>query len=411
MQQVVISGCGFVSPLGNEVADFDAALFAGRSAIRAEALSLPGSDPCQVPLARAAFDESAVRAPSRLPLDRGSAMALAAAQAATAQAELQASGSVDPERLGVYWGCGMGGAATFDNTCRAVYGEHKRIRPSSVVTCMPNAPLAELALRYGAQGVAISYACACASAAVAIGEAMRALREGRLDMAIVGGSEALLSPGVIGAWQAMRVLSPINTAAGIAGESACRPFAADRGGFALGEGAAAFVLERAEHARGRGITSRFALSGFGMSSDAIHITHPDAAGQARAMNAALRDAGLAAAEVGHVNSHGTATTAGDAAEAESLRRVFASAPPAVTANKSVFGHLLGAGGALELVAALRALDHQSAPPTAHVDVIDVAFEIDLVRGAARALPRLRHVMSNSFAFGGTNAVLIASLLG
>jgi len=259
----------------------------------------------------------------------------------------------------------------------------------------------------------MGYACACASAAVAIGEALRAVREGRLDMALVGGSEALLSPGVIGAWQAMRVLAPVpaagnEAARAAAGADACRPFAADRAGFALGEGAAALVIERPAHARARGAAWGLELSGYASNCDAMHITQPDPAGQARAMTAALRDAGLAPSDIGHVNAHGTATLAGDAAEAESLRRVFAAAPPAVTATKAVFGHLLGAGGALELVAVLRALHRRAAPPTGNVVRLDPAFDIDLVRGAARDLPGLRHAMSNSFAFGGTNAVLIAS---
>ena len=407
MREIWITGCGVVSPLGCDIASFDEALFAGRSAVRGESLELPGSEPTRVPLARCVFDASAVLSPSRLPLDRGSQMALAAAESAWAGAAISAHG-IDRERLGVYWGSGMGGAATFEATCRGLFAEGKRIRPTSIVTGMANAPVAEIALRYGAQGAAMGYACACASSTVAAGEALRALRDGRLDIAIVGGSEAQLSPGMIGAWQAMRVLAaaPMSSA-----EHACRPFAADRAGFALGEGAAAFVIETAEHARARGATSRLRLSGYASNCDATHITQPDSAGQARAMNAALRDAGLGAADVGHVNAHGTATTAGDAAEAESIRRVFGATPPAVTATKAIIGHTLGAGGALELVAALRALEIQAAPPTGHVGVLAPGMDIDLVRGSARALPGLRHAMSNSFAFGGTNAVLIVSLAG
>jgi 3-oxoacyl-[acyl-carrier-protein] synthase II len=379
-------------------------------------LCLPGSDSTWVPLARCPFDVASQRAPSRLPMDRGSAMALAAADMAARQAGLGAA-DVDPERLGVFWGSGMGGAATFEATCRAVYEDHRRVRPTSVVTGMPNAPLAELALRFGARGMAMAYACACASASIAIGEALRAVREGRLDVAIAGGSEAMLTSGVIGAWQAMRVLAPLSPpsgdsalslSAGSAATEACRPFSADRAGFALGEGAAALVIERLPHAAARGARTRAWLSGYATNCDATHITQPDPTSQARAMAAALRDAGLAANDIGHVNAHGTATTAGDAAEAESLRRVFGGAPPAVTASKAVFGHLLGAGGALELVALLRALERQMAPPTGHVTAPDPTFDMDLVVRNPRPLPTLRHAMSNSFAFGGTNAVLIAS---
>ena len=402
---ICITGYGVTSPLGNDIAAFDAGLFGGQSAVRGEALDIPGSDGLRVPLARCDFDASAIRAPSRLPLDRGSAMALAAAEWAWAASGLQ-DHAIDAERFGIYWGSGMGGAATFEATCRGLFAEGKRIRPTSIVTGMPNAPLAELALRFGARGAAVCYACACASAAVAVGEALRALRGGWLDVAIVGGSEALLSPGMVGAWQAMRVLAPAPEGAG---EHACRPFAVDRAGFALGEGAAALVIETAAHARARGAKGRLRLSGYATNCDATHITQPDSTGQARAMNAALHDAGLVAADVGHVNAHGTATLAGDAAEAESIRRVFAATPPAVTATKAIIGHTLGAGGALELVAAVRALELQAAPPTGHAGTLAPGMDIDLVRGSARALPGLRHAMSNSFAFGGTNAVLIVSL--
>ncbi len=208
----------------------------------------------------------------------------------------------------------------------------------------------------------------------------------------------------MGALHAMRVLAPV------AGDPAraCRPFAADRAGFALGEGAAALVLETPAHASARSAAWSTTLSGYATNCDGLHMTRPDATGQARAMTAALHDAGLAPADIGHLNAHGTATDAGDAAEAESIVRVFGRHPPPMTATKGAVGHLLGAGGALELLATLRALQHRMVPPTAAVSAPDPALGIDLVCGRARLLPQLRHAMSNSFAFGGTNAVLIAS---
>ncbi|MDE1928634.1 MAG: beta-ketoacyl-[acyl-carrier-protein] synthase family protein, partial [Burkholderiales bacterium] len=218
MHRVCITGYGVASPLGNEFESFDAGLFGGRPALEVYAFELPGNDPFRVPVARCRFDEAALRTPSRLPPDRGTALALLCAESAAAAAGWSAD-ACDPLRLGLYWGSGMGGAATFDATSRGVYQDARRIRPTAVVTTMPNAPLAELALRFGARGAAIGYACA--SAAVAIGEALRAIREGRLDAALVGGSDALLSPGVVAAWQAMRVLAP----AGVDPTHACRPFA------------------------------------------------------------------------------------------------------------------------------------------------------------------------------------------
>ena len=403
---VVISGWGVVSPLGSDAITFAERLFAGRGAFGVFELRLRGCDAAQIPVARCDWRDGSVLSPSRLPLDRGSAMALQAASAAAAQAVLDA-GRFDPQRLGIFWGSGMGGASTFDATCHALYAEHRRVRPSTVVTCMPNAALGEIAIRFGARGLALGYAAACASAAVAIGEAMHAVRSGRVDVAIAGGSEALLTPGVVAAWQAMRVLAPLRDGAAA---HACRPFAADRAGFALGEGAAAFVLESAAHAAARGLHPAIALAGYGTSCDGTHITQPDPGGQVRAMAAALLDAGLAPGDIGHVNTHGTATQAGDAAEAESLRRVFGAPTPALSASKSVFGHLLGAAGAVELAATLCALERGALPPTAGVDTVDPAFDIDLVRERPRMLPALRHAMSNSFAFGGTNAVLVLSRL-
>jgi len=409
---VAVSGCGVVSPLGNDLDAFDNALFAGRSAVCALPLDLPGIALPPVAVAPSAFDAAAVLAPSGVPLDRGTAMALFAADGAARDAGL-ASGSFDPERLGIFWGSGMAGAATFEATCRTVYADRRRIRPTTVVTTMPNAPVAELALRFGARGAALAYACACASSAVAIGEAMRAIRAGWIDVAIVGGSESMLTPGVLASWQAMRVLAPVKAAAadaaGVdANARACRPFAADRAGFALGEAAAAFVLESAAHVQARGAGAQWQLTGYATNCDGLHITNPDAAGQARAMRAALADAGLEASAIGYLNAHGTATLPGDAAEAESVAAVFGAHGVPVSSTKAIHGHLLGAGGAVELLATLRALVGQRLPPTANTGAPDPAFAIDLVVGTARARSDLRHAMSNSFAFGGTNAVLIAS---
>ncbi|HSU22203.1 MAG TPA: beta-ketoacyl-[acyl-carrier-protein] synthase family protein [Variovorax sp.] len=404
--RIAIAGLGFVSPLGRTVEALDAALFTGRSAVVARTVTIGALEPLHLAVAPCDFDSDGARGHSNLPLDRGTAMAVAAARDAWAGADL-AGAAVDPERLGVYWGSGMAGAATFDATTRALYGEGRRVRPTAVLTTMPNAAVAELALHFGARGAALGYACACASSAVAIGEAMRAIRGGWIDVAIVGGHDAMLVPSTLAGWQAMRVVAPPPAGAP---ETACRPFSADRAGFALGEGAVALVIESEAHARGRGRAPSAMLSGYATNCDGVHLTHPDAAGQVRAMRAALRDAGLRPVDIGYLNAHGTATGAGDAAEAASMHEVFGSGVP-VGSTKAIHGHLLGGGGALELVAALRALARGLLPPTAHLDAPDPAFAarpLDFLRGAARAAPGLRHAMSNSFAFGGTNAVLIAS---
>jgi 3-oxoacyl-[acyl-carrier-protein] synthase II len=403
---VRVSGLGFITPIGRTVEAFDHALFNGRSAVRAQTLEIKGMDPMLLAVAACDFESNGVRSTSRLPLDRGTAMALAAAQDAAAQARLD-MGSIDRERLGIFWGSGLAGAGTFDNTTSALYGEQRRMRPTTVLTVMPNAAVAELALHFGARGSAIAYACACASSAVAIGEAMRAIRGGWIDVAIVGGHDAMLTPGVMASWHAMRVMAPPPADAPW---SACRPFSGDRAGFAIGEGAAALVLESEAHAQARGVTGNgdtpFVLAGYATNCDGTHITNPDAAGQVRAMRAALRDAGIEASDIGHINAHGTATSAGDAAEAASIREVFGNATP-VSATKAIHGHVLGGGGAIELIAALRALARESLPPIAHLQTPDAAFDLDFVLGQAREARGIRYALSNSFAFGGTNAVIVA----
>lgn len=411
--RIAVAGMGFVTPLGHTPAEFDEALFNGRSAIRAQKLKIGTFDEMTLAIAACDFDDTNARSTSRLPLDRGTAMAIAAAKEAWAQSGIgQADGAdeagngfaLDGERLGVYWGSGMAGSATFDNTTRGLYAENKRVRPTTVLTTMPNAAAAEIALLFGARGAALTYACACASSAVAIGEAMRAIRGGWIDVAIVGGHESMLTPATLASWHSMRVTAPPPEGAP---ETACRPFSADRTGFALGEGAAALVIESEAHARARGASPSMTLSGYATNCDSVHMTNPDPGGQARAMRAALKDAGLRPEDIGYINAHGTATGAGDAAEAASINAVFGSAVP-VSSTKAIHGHLLGGGGVLEAIVAMRALACESLPPNANLEKPDPAFAIDLVRGSARAAPGIRHAMSNSFAFGGTNAVLIAS---
>ncbi len=402
--RIAVAGMGFVTPLGHTLAAFDEALFSGRSAVRARTLEVGTLEPMSLAIAACDFDDTDARSSSRLPLDRGTAMAIAAARDAWTQSGL-GSIDIDSERLGVYWGSGMAGSATFDNTARIIYTESRRVRPTTVLTTMPNAAAAEIALLFGARGAALTYACACASSAVAIGEAMRAIRAGWIDVAIVGGHESMLTPATLASWHSMRVIAPPPAAAP---EKACRPFSADRNGFALGEGAAALVIESEAHACERGAAPSLRLSGYATNCDSTHMTNPDPGGQSSAMRAALRDAGLRPEDIGYVNAHGTATGAGDAAEAASIHTVFGSGVP-VSSTKAIHGHLLGGSGVLETIVALRALACGMLPFNANLERPDPAFSIDLVRDASRTASRLRHALSNSFAFGGTNAVLIASL--
>jgi 3-oxoacyl-[acyl-carrier-protein] synthase II len=251
----------------------------------------------------------------------------------------------------------------------------------------------------------LTYSVACASSAVAIAEAAKAVERGEVDLALVGGTEALLVPGVVLAWQAMQTL-----AAFAPGEAsrACRPFATDRGGFVLGEGAAFMVLESAERARRRGARAHAELAGWGLSCDAMHLSKPDAAGQARALRSALKMAGLQPAEVGYCNAHGTATKIGDPIEADALRQVWGDAIGTlqVSSTKALHGHLLGAAGALEAVVTVMALKERRLPPNCHVETIDPACALNLVREPGTAAAGLNAAITSSFAFGGTNSALV-----
>jgi nodulation protein E len=262
---------------------------------------------------------------------------------------------------------------------------------------MSNAGASRVSFEYGITGPVFTMSTACSSANHAIGQAFRMVRSGEVEVAIAGGSEAPLSMGFLKAWEAMRVVSP----------DTCRPFSRDRRGLILGEGGAALVLETIERARARGAVILGEIVGFGMSSDAHHITQPSAAGAARAIKAALTDAVLAPNEIGYVNAHGTGTTANDCTETEAIRIVFGdhTAKLLVSSTKSMHGHALGAAGAIEAAATLGALQTGLIPPTANFTDADPACDLDVVPNRARSA-QIEYAISNSFAFGGLNAVLV-----
>ncbi len=398
-RRVVVSGIGVVAPHGDDAGGMFAALMRGESAIHEVFPELPKP----AAAATVAFDES--RWFTRLQLagvDRVSQLAVAAADLAMKDAA--AGHDFDTERAGVYVGCGMGGAAALEAAYLAA-GRGARVPPLTIPACMPNAPAAHVAMRQRVQGPVLTYSMACASAAVAISEAARAIRQGDVELALAGGSEALIVPGVLMAWQAMHTLAGF--APGQAA-TACRPFASQRSGFVLGEGAAFLVLEAADRARQRGARSYAELAGWGLSCDATHLTKPDAPGQQRALRAALRQAGLQAADVGYCNAHGTATKIGDVVESDALRAVWGAAIQhlRVSSTKALHGHLLGASGALEAAITVLALHHRQLPPNAHCETPDPACPLHLVPTGGVAAPGLRAAISNSFAFGGTNSVLL-----
>lgn len=396
---VVVSGIGVVSPHGNDAQAMFAALLRGESAVREVFPDLPK------PAAAASVDFDATRWFTKLQLagvDRVSQIAVAAADLALTDAGLSAA--VDPERLGVYLGCGMGGAAALE-TAYTAGNRGGRVPPLTIPAFMPNAPAAHVAMRLGAHGPVLTYSVACASAAVAIGEAAKAIRHGEVDVAIAGGAEALIVPGVLAAWQAMQTLASFAPGQAAA---ACKPFASERSGFVLGEGAAFLILESADHARRRQARVYAELAGHGLSCDATHLTKPDAPGQQRALRAALKMADLSPADLGYCNAHGTATKVGDLVEAQALHAIWGAAIDGlrVSSTKALHGHLLGATGALEAAITVLALQHRQLPPNAHVDTVDPACALNLVRPGATEASNLNAALSNSFAFGGTNSVLL-----
>jgi 3-oxoacyl-[acyl-carrier-protein] synthase II len=404
VQRVAITGAGVVSPLGNSLAEFHRSLSEARGGIRSLPAELAQGSGVKVAGVVDWSPATLFKEAEAANLDRVTQFALAAAAEALAASGLDLGGA-RRERVGVYWGTGMGGAQTLESSFRTVYGAGEwRVRPLTVVMAMNNAAGSNVAVRHGLAGPFANFSTACSSSAMALGEAMRAIAAGRADAMIAGGAEALLAPGTLTAWQALRTLAPgdpDNPAA------SCKPFDKRRAGLVLGEGAAAFVLESESHARARGARVRGFLTGYGNTCDAAHMSRPDRGGQTRAMREALAEAGLEPRDIGYINAHGTATAVGDVVEAEAIDAVFGNAAPLVSSTKSLHGHLLGGAGALEFAVALLALDEGIVAPTAFLEQPDPAIRLRHVPLRAERIAPPRAVMSNSFAFGGSNVVLVA----
>lgn len=400
--RIGVCGIGIVSPLGDVASEAWARLLAGESAV--DRLALEGLP--DIAAARVATDVSkALTRLQQVGTERVSQMALAAARKAIADAGLAAW--ADAERVGLYVGTGMGGAATLDAGYAALHAGG-RVPPLTVPAGMVNGAAAIVAMHTGILGPVITYAVACASSAVAIAEGAHALRRGEIDVALVGGAEAALTRGTVAAWQALRTL-----AVPLAGDAArsCRPFSADRDGLVLGEGAAFLVLRREEDLARDGAAARAWLAGAAVRCDATHLTNPQVRGQVAAMRAALASGGLVPADIGYCNAHGTATVAGDPVECEALRQLWGDHAPAlrVSSTKAAHGHLLGGAGAMEAAWTVLALQSRVVPPTHGLRTIDERCGgLGHVLGEGVELPDLRHAISNTFAFGGTNASLVFS---
>ena len=406
-RRVVITGLGVVSPVGSSPGEFFENLMAGRSGIR----RLQGGFADKLSIRIAAnvpdFDPAAHFTRMQLSsIERFSQMGLVAARQAVQDAGLQI-GEQERPRAGVSMGTGMGGAGTLEDGYIEIFQrEEPRMRPLTVLMGMNNAAASHISLEYRLQGPNITYSTACASSAMSIGEASRQIRHGYADVMLAGGAEAMLTQGVMKAWEALRAMAledPDDPAA------SCKPFSKQRSGLVLGEGAAVMVLEDAGRAVKRGARIYAELAGYDCSSDASHISKPDSAGQARSIAAALRDAGMQPADIGYINAHGTATLVGDVEETKAIKAVFGADAKniPVSSTKSMHGHLMGATGAVEFMATVLALQNNAIPPTINLTQPDPECDLDYVPNAGRRNVPLNAVMSNSFAFGGTDAVLIA----
>src|ERR1017187_10147624 len=398
MRRVAITGVGAISALGRNAAEFAESLRQGRSGIG----PIQSTDCSQLRFQNGAE----VHEYSHQPyfedrradfMDRFAQSAVIAAREAVRDAAVEWTPELR-ETSAIITGSCVGGQSTEDLGFVEIYKKGtNRVHPLTIPKTMANAGASHISMEFGITGPAFTISTACSSAAHAIGQAFQMIALGTTDLAITGGSEAPFSLGILKAWEAMRVVSP----------ETCRPFSKDRRGMILGEGAAMFVLEPFEAAQARGARIHAEWVGFGMSADACHITQPSVDGAARAMRAALRSARLAPEQIGYINAHGTATVANDLTETAAIRQVFGAHADrlAISSTKSMHGHALGAAAALECLATVIALRDGVLPPTANFSEPDPECNLDVIPNVARH-QQVEYAMSNSFAFGGLNAVLV-----
>lgn len=398
MIRVAVTGIGVICAIGNNTPEFANSLRCGRAGIA----SIEAVDMSRFRFRNGAevrgykpdvyFDERQASS-----LDRFAQFALIAAREAVGDARIEWSQELK-ENAAAITGTSVGGQNTQDHSFHLLYAQGMdRLHPLSITKTMPNAGASQISIEFGIMGPAFTIASACSSSAHAIGQAFRLVRSGDAPLAIAGGSEAPFSFAMLKAWEAMRVISPYT----------CRPFSADRDGTVLGEGGAILVLEPLAAARARGAAVHAEIVGFGMSSDASHITQPSREGAARAMRRALDDARLSAEQIGYINAHGTGTILNDVIEASAIREVFGKKADVlpVSSTKSMHGHALGGSSAIEAAAAILALRDGFLPPTVNFTASDPQCALDVIPNCARNA-KIEYAMSNSFAFGGLNAVLV-----
>jgi 3-oxoacyl-[acyl-carrier-protein] synthase II len=405
-RRVAVTGLGIISPCGNHIGDFSLNLMAGKSGVRR--ISPAYSSLLSVKIAAEVdfdpLDYFMKKQVSRL--DRVNQFALAAASQAWKDSKLSLDAN-EKERAGVYVGSAMGGGNTIEDLYDQLFRHNAdRVKPLTVLMIMASASASHISMEYGLSGPCLTLSNACASSASAIGEAFRQIRDGYVDVMLAGGAEAFLNYGGFRSWESLRVLAAEDPEDP---SKSCKPFSQNRTGIVMGEGSAMVVLEEMERAVRRGAPIYAELMGYGSTSDASHITRPSLEGQARAMAEALKDAGLLPEDIDYINAHGTATQWNDLLETQAIRKVFGdhACKVLISSTKSMHGHAMGAAGAIEFVASLLAVKNQAVPPTINLDQPDPECDLDYVPNTGRTGVKVDIVMSNAFAFGGSNAVLIA----
>jgi nodulation protein E len=396
-RRVAITGLGIISPLGLNLEDNWKSLSEGRGGIGpikgADCTTLRFKNGAEVtgydPVKHFAGGKDAY-------IDRFAQFSVVAAREALRNSGLELTQEMR-ERSAIVCGSAVGGQAAIEAGFEDLWvGGRGRVHPLTIPKTMANAGASHIAMDLGMSGPTYTVSTACSSANHAIGQAFRLVRDGEADLAMTGGSEAMFTIGMLKAWEAMRVIAP----------DTCRPFSKDRRGMILGEGGAMMLLEPMDAAKARGAKIFAEICGFGMTADAHHLTQPAVHGPARAMRGALREAGLAPEAIGYINAHGTGTPGNDPVESSAIREVFGAHADkiGVSSTKSMHGHALGAAGALEAIATILALYHGILPPTANFNERDPECDLDYIPNQPRAL-RVEAALSNSFAFGGLNAVV------
>jgi len=402
MERVVVTGMGVASPLGCELTKFWDGLLKGRSGVR----SLEGSEFARMSTRIGAvvwdYNESKFfEGKEARRMSRSSQLGMVAAAQSVSKAKL-ADGKVIPTEVGVLIGSSIGGYSASDEFFKSFY-DRGRVTPFTIPISMNSGPASNVSIKYGFQGPLLNVDAACATAAHSIGYAFHMIRCGSLQVAVTGAADSPFSPGVVAAWAALRAISSREETPA----EACRPFSADRDGMVLGEGAGVLILEAESHALRRGIPILAEIKGYGASADSNHLTQPSQHGPVKAIRRAIEDAGLELDDIDYINAHATGTVWNDKNETHAIKEVFGehAYQIPVVGNKAAFGHSIAGSGALELIGCILSLRDQVVPPTINYKIPDPECDLDYVTEGSRRV-NLKNILSNSFAFGGSNAALI-----